>query len=157
MSKGDFSHRVVMPVSMVLITMLLSRMVYFNSSATVATLSGLVMFLSIAFGSFLIYPMTFFRGASIPERVIGCLVSPMVWNGIEMYNVGEAFTVSESLFYGLNIIFLATVASQFLIMGICDVFCRLLERRHTGEVRKAVGLFSGSFSYATPDRFSARL
>ena len=70
--------------------MILSRIIYFNSSAAVATLSGIVMFLAIGFGSFLIYPLSFFRGASLTERIIGCLLTPLAWNGIEMYNVGRA-------------------------------------------------------------------
>lgn len=142
MGKTDFSQRIVVPTLMVLITMLLSRIIYFNSSATVATLSGVVMFLTIGFGSFMIYPMSFFRGASLPERIIGCLVTPLVWNGIEMYNVGQAFTLSESLFYGMNILSIGTVAGQFLIMGICDGFCRLRARRHTQEAVKTIGPFS---------------
>ena len=142
MQKRDFSQRIVVPTSMVLVAMILSRIIYFNSSATVATLSGVVMFLSIGFGTFLIYPMSFFRGATLPERIVGCLVTPFFWNGIEIYNASEAFTPAESLFYGVNIVIIGTVAGQFLIMGICDVFCRLRARRHSQEAIKAIGPFS---------------
>ncbi len=132
MQKRDFNERIVVPTAIVLVTMIFSRIIYFNSSSTVATLSGIVMFLSIGFGSFLIYPLSFIRGASLAERFIGCLVTPLVWNGIEMYNVGQAFTLAESLFYGVNILSIGTVAGQFLIMGICDLFCRS-KRRRAGE------------------------
>ncbi len=136
MQNRDFSQRIVVPTSIVLVAMILSRIIYFNSSATVATLSGIVMFLSIGFGSFLIYPLSFVRGASLQERVIGCLLTPLVWNGIEMYNVGQTFTLTESLFYGVNILSIGTVAGQFLIMGICDFFCRLnLRRAGQGDTR----------------------
>ena len=47
MKKLGFSQRIVVPTAIVLVTMVLSRIVYFNSSATVATLSGVVMFLII--------------------------------------------------------------------------------------------------------------
>jgi hypothetical protein len=129
MQKRDFSQRIVVPTSIVLVALIVSRIIYFNSSATVATLSGIVMFLSIGFGSFLIYPLSFVRGASLTERIIGCLLTPLVWNGIEMYNVGQAFTLTESLFYGVNILSVGTVAGQFLIMGVCDFFCRLNQGR----------------------------
>lgn len=141
MRNRDFSQRIVLPTSIVLVTMILSRVVYFNSSAAVATLSGVVMFLSIGFGAFLIYPMSFFRGANLPERVIGCLVTPFVWNGIEIYNMSEAFTPAESLFYGANIVFLGTLAGQFLIMGVCDFFCRLKERRVGQRETRAISPF----------------
>ncbi len=142
MQNRDFSQRIVVPTSIVLAAMILSRIVYFNSSATVATLSGIVMFLAIGFGSFLIYPLSYFRGASLGERIVGCVLTPLIWNGIEMYNVGQAFTLAESLFYGVNIISIGTVAVQFLIMGICDFFCRLKERRDGREDTKAISPFS---------------
>jgi len=142
MRKRDFFQRIVIPASIVLLTMILSRIVYFNASASLATIFGVVMFLSIGFGTFLIYPLSFVRGASLPERVIGCLVTPLVWNGIEIYNVGEAFTLTESLYYGVNIIFLGTVAGQFLIMGICDVFCRWFVEHGGQEPKKAISPFA---------------
>jgi hypothetical protein len=136
------------PVSIVLAVMILSRVLYFHSSATVATLSGIVMFLAIGFGSFLIYPIGFFRGASLPERIVGCLATPLVWNGIEMYNVGEAFTPAESLFYGVNILSIGTVAGQFLIMGVCDFFCRCLKRRREGKETRVLSPFAALASAA---------
>ena len=142
MQKRAFSQRIGVPTSIVLSAMIRSRIIYFNSSSTVATLCGVVMFLSIGFGSLLIYPLSFLRGASLIERIIGCLATPLVWDGIEMYNVGQAFTVAESLFYGVNIVIIGTVAGQFLIMGICDVFCRLWAGKRTQEDVKAIGPFS---------------
>ena len=142
MPNRDFTQRIVVPTSIVLAAMILSRVIYFNSSATVATLSGIVMFLGIGFGSFLIYPMSFVRGASLPERITGCLVTPLVWNGIEMYNVGQAFTLTESLFYGVNILSIGTVAGQFLIMGVCDFFCRLSRGREARGGKKVLSPFA---------------
>jgi hypothetical protein len=142
MPNRDFSHRIVVPTSIVLVTMILSRIVYFNSSATVATLSGIVMFLAIGFGSFLIYPLSFARRASLSERIIGCLLTPLVWNGTEMYNVSQAFTPAECLFYGVNILSIGTVAGQFLIMGVCDFFCRWSQGRGGRGVARALSPFA---------------
>jgi len=136
MPDRNFSQRIVVPTSIVLVAMIVSRIIYFNSSATVATLSGIVMFLCIGFGSFLIYPLSFVRGAPLTERIIGCLLTPLVWNGIEMYNVGQAFSPAESLFYGVNILSIGAVAGQFLIMGVCDFFCRWNQgRAERGETK----------------------
>jgi hypothetical protein len=141
MQKRDFSQRVVMPVSIILVTMILSRVLYFNSSATVATLSGVVMFLSIGFGTLLIYPMSFFRGASLPERTFACLATPLAWNGIEIYKMSEAFTLGESVYYGVNIVIIGTVAGQFLMMGVCDFLCRLRERMAGQEGTRTISPF----------------
>jgi hypothetical protein len=142
MQNRNFFQRIVVPTSIVLVTMFLSRLVYFHSSASVATLSGVVMFLSIGFGRFLIYPISFFRGATLNERMIGCFVAPVVWNGIEIYNASEAFTLAESVFYGLNIVFLGTVAGQFLSMGVCDFFCRWWLRGSRREGMSPISPFS---------------
>jgi hypothetical protein len=142
MQNRDVVHRIVLPTSIVLVTMLLARLVYFHSSSSVATVSGVIMFLSIGFGTLLIYPVSLFRGAGLWERIIGCLVTPVVWNAIEIYNVSEAFTLPESLFYGLNILFLGTVAGQFLSMGVCDFLCRLRLRRVKQEAVKAIAPFT---------------
>jgi hypothetical protein len=138
MENSDFTQRIAIPTSIVLIAMILSRIIYFNTSATVATLSGIVMFLSIGFGTLLIYPMSFFRGATLFERVMGCLVTPLVWNGIEIYNTSEAFTPAEAIFYGLNILFLGTVSGQFIMMGVSDLCCRWIAgRRGKGERKQS--------------------
>ena len=142
MQNRDIVQRIVFPTSIVLVTMLLARLVYSHSSSSVATVAGVILFLSIGFGTLLIYPMSFFRGAAIEERIIGCLVTPVVWNGIEIYNVSEAFTLPESLFYGLNILFLGTVAGQFLMMGVCDFLCRLRLRRVRQEAVNAIAPFA---------------
>lgn len=142
MQEGDFFQRIVVPTSVALITMLSSRLVYFNASSSVATISGVLLFLSIGFGTLLIYPVSFFRGAPLLERVTGCLLTPLVWNGIEIYNASEAFTLAESLFYGLNILFLGTLAGQLLMMGVCDFLCRGWLRRRTGGDGRVVSSFS---------------
>jgi len=55
-------------------------------------------------------------------------------NGIEIYHASEAFTLAESVFYGLNILFLGTVSGQFIMMGMCDLCCRWIAgRRGQGE------------------------
>ncbi len=130
-----FPRRIVAPTAWVLGTMLVSRILYFNTSGIAATVAGIPMFLALAFGTCLVYPVAFFRGASLVERIAGCLVTPFVWNAIEIYNVGQAFTPAESLFYGLNILFIGAVASQFVLMGISDLACRL--------VGKARGVVTG--------------
>lgn len=142
MQKRDFSERIVVPTAIVLVAMILSRIFYFNASGAVATLSGILMFLTIGFGTWLIYPVGFFRGASLTERFIGCLVTPLVWDGIEIYNATEAFTPLESLFYGLNILFLGTVAGQLVSMAVCDFLCRSWLRARRGEDTHLVSPFS---------------
>ena len=82
--------------------------------------------------------------------IIACLLTPLVWNGIEMYNVGQAFTLAESLFYGVNIPSIGTEAGQLLIMGVCDFFCRLNQGRAGRGDTRVLTLFGFRLSLGDP-------
>ncbi|GAB4340899.1 MAG: hypothetical protein Kow0099_17130 [Candidatus Abyssubacteria bacterium] len=145
MEKKSFTKRIAIPTGAVLVSMLVSWLVY-NASwkiendtlqYIIANISAVVLFVSIGFGTLLIYPIAFFRGATLGERVVSCLVTPIVWNIKEMIRVTEFFTLAESLYYGFNQGFLLSVFGAFAEMGLCEMICRWrLNKR--GEVRVKV-------------------
>ncbi len=57
------------------------------------------------------------------ERIIACLITPLVWNLKEMVRVSEFFTLGETLYYGLNTVFLLAVFSALGQMGLCELIC----------------------------------
>jgi hypothetical protein len=85
-------------------------------------------------GSLIIYPIAFFRGASLLERVVACLVIPVFWSGAEIIRVTEFFTLGESLYYALSSQFIVYLACASLQMGLCEIICRwwLRWRHHAG-------------------------
>lgn len=143
MPKNSFGKRFLIPVTIVLAVMVGSRIVYFNSCLIdndtvykyVAIVSGLVHFFSIGFGALFIYPNAYFNGAGRRERVIACLITPLVWNFFEIFKMNKVFPFLESLYYGLNSLALLTFTGTFAMMGICEMVCRYLERKRGGEVK----------------------
>jgi hypothetical protein len=132
MQKASFMKRFVVPVAIVLITMVASSLLYHNLwkigdpilHRILAHLFAPLLFISIGFGAVLIYPMAYFRGASATERIIACLITPVVWNVSEMVRVSEFFTFGETLYYGFNTAFLLALFGTFGLMGLCELICR---------------------------------
>ena len=146
MQKTSFLKRFVVPVAIVLVTMIVTSIIYFHLAwrmdsgnalrPAIAFISAALLFSSIGFGTFLIYPVAFFRGAGVGERIIACLITPLVWNAKELVRVSEFFTVGETLYYGLNTAFLLSVFGVLGQMGLCELICRWrLNKRSEEPVR----------------------
>jgi len=143
MSKSSFGKRFLTPVAIVLAVMIGSRIVYFNSCLIdndvvyqyVAIVSCVIHFFSIGFGALFIYPVTYFNGAGRMERMVACLITPLVWNVFEIYKMSKVFPFLESLYYGLNSLAILTFTMTFALMGISEMVCRYLEKRRGGELK----------------------
>lgn len=145
MQKASFVKRVAIPTAAVLLTMLAMSIIYFHLAwriengflkAIVTFGSAALLFSSIGFGTLLIYPIAFFRGASTGERITACLVAPVVWNIKELLRVSEFFTFGETLYYGLNTVFILSVFGALGLMGLCELVCRWrLNKRAEEPVR----------------------
>jgi hypothetical protein len=130
--KKSFVQRFIIPSGTVLLIMIVSLLAYFNAWRIdndflhwiVAYIFGLLLFISIGFGSLLVYPLMYFRGASGRERVLGSLIAPIVWMIKELVRVSEFFTPGETLYYGLSSIFLLIFLGNFGLMGIVELLCR---------------------------------
>lgn len=133
MEKASFAKRVAIPTCIVLATFVITSILYFhviwkiNPSgfrSLIVFIFAAGLFSSIGFGSLLIYPMAFFRGATAAERIIACLVTPIVWNIKEFIRVSEFFTFGETLYYCLNTSFLLSIFGTLGLMGLCEMICR---------------------------------
>ena len=137
MERQSFVRRVVSPAVPVLILLASSAIVYGQSwrieNDTVHRLTayifGLVLFASIGFGPLYVYARAFFRGARGLEKILASLVTPMAWNVKEVVRVSEFFTWGESLYYGLNTIFLLCLCAGAVQMGLCEMVCRWVRNR----------------------------
>ncbi len=144
--KASFAKRFVYPTSIVLITWIASTLVYWNSAKVgsaslhyfLADASGIVMFLSIGFGSLLIYPMAYFRGASATERIVASLVTPIIWIIKEEIRVSLYFTLGKTLYYALNQLHVMVILGSLGLMGACEIICRIIFKGRTGEQVKVV-------------------
>lgn len=110
MENQGFSKRFLYPVLLVFVVMSASWGIYNLAwrigNATLhqalANIFGTLLFVSVAFGACVVYPMAFRRGASGAERVIASLINPFIWATKECIRVFTAFTVTESLYYYVN-------------------------------------------------------
>jgi hypothetical protein len=141
--KQSIIRRLVVPISTVLLIILLTSIIYEHSWKLkgqpllfkVTSYTTLLLFISIFFSTFFIYPMTFFRGAGTGERIIASLIPLFVWMVKEMIRIYTVFTIGESLYFGLNPMFLFLILFTFLQMGLSDLFCRWrLKRRAAAPV-----------------------
>ena len=142
MQRSSVTSRFLIPLLVALAVMLLSWGVYSNSFRiehralyhSVAVISGTVQFASIVLVAMVIYPLTYFRGASVTERMIAGSANLAIWVGIDAYNVSEAFGGLESLYYGMNIGSIL-FAWNFALMGILELACRYVSRRKGDPIR----------------------
>jgi hypothetical protein len=133
--RSSFAERFLVPLFLALAVMIVSRVVYLNACRfdsrilyhTLAAFAGTIQFASVVLGALVVYPVTYFRGATIPERVIAGSTNLAVWVGIDAYNVSEAFPCLESIYYGVNIGAIL-FTWNFAQMGVLELVCRWGER-----------------------------
>jgi hypothetical protein len=140
----SFWRRVAMPVTVLLIIWLLANIALlllagrpelFGDPAVYRAVTNFLFalqFLILLLGALFIYPIMFFRGASLAERIAGSLVVPlaqMVW---AMIRATEFFPAGEAIYYGFNSVAIGSVFLQFAWIGLAEIICRWRYRRKTG-------------------------
>jgi hypothetical protein len=130
--RASLTTRFLFPTAIAALALLASHVIYHSSRLIyndaihqeVAFVAGLVYLFVLMGGSLIVYPVAFFMGARPWERVIACLVTPILWSVMEIIRVTEFFTLGESLYYGLNSQVLVFLAFASFEMGLCDMICR---------------------------------
>jgi hypothetical protein len=144
LEKRDFGSRFLWPVGIALgvwaaLDFLTSHLEWFGGGAlyrAVAFGSYLLLGVLIAFGSFIIYPTLFFRGASLKERVIGSYAVLLVWVFAEIFRVSEYFTAEESVYYAFSPMPFGLLVYQVGYMGLGEMLCRWrLKKRGVQGIR----------------------
>ena len=147
MEKRDFNKRFLYPVAAAFGIMAFSWIVYnvawrFDHAALhqiLASISGTLLFVSVAFASLFVYPALFFRGASLPERIAGCLINPFLWATKENLRLMISYSPAEVFYYYFNPLNLWLLLGITAQMGIIEMFCRW-RSGHKGESARIVTL-----------------
>lgn len=143
MPRQSFRRRFLTPVFSLFLVMFLSWAVYNLAwrleshalHALLALLSGTLLFASVALGAVPVYAVAYARGASVPERILACLVNPFLWATKECVRLSLSFTPLECLYdyvNPLNLWLLLAVAGQ---MAACEIGCRRMARNRGVDVR----------------------
>lgn len=129
MERKGFRKRFAGPVLFVCIVMCLSWAVYmlapripsFALFQIIAIVSGVVLFISLGLGALYIYYVSYVRGASLTERIIGALVNPVIWMTKEVFVVGSVYAFNEALYYYLNPVHLLLLGAVVAEMGLAEL------------------------------------
>jgi len=135
--KKGFNRRVLWPVGISLGVWLFLNSVTDHLSwlgggpvyRVIAFWSYLLLGLTVAFSSIAVYPVLFFRGASLGERIAGSYGVLFVWVLKEMFQASEVFTVWESLYYALSPVPLGLIVFQAGYMSAGEMICRWRMKR----------------------------
>jgi hypothetical protein len=130
--RPGFRERLVTPVLALFLVMTASWVVYnlawrldnVSLHNILASLSGTLLFLAVALGALIVYPMAYFRGASLGERVAASLVNPFLWATKECVRLSVSFSFFECVYYygnPLNIWLFFGVTAE---MAVAEVLCR---------------------------------
>ncbi len=130
--KQNFVSRFITPIVLLLGIYIVLHNLYFESwkidnrdvQYGISFIAGIVLFVFIGFNSLIVYPVLYFKGATIHERIIASLIVQIVWIIKELVRVSEFFTFGETLYYTLNSAFLLALSGSFAFMGISEMFCR---------------------------------
>ena len=96
------------------------------------------MFFSIWLGAMFANTVAFFRGATLRERIIVCLATPVVWSAKILSNFINIYSIGEFFFLFFHHFILGCPVVALLCMGISEIWCRKIYRRKTGDTSMKV-------------------
>ena len=143
MERRDFGKRFLYPIAIVFVIMAASWLIYNMAwrldsrtlHRSLASISGTLLFLSVTFGTVLIYPTAYFRGAPLWERVIACFINPFLWATKENIRLSISYSFGECLYYYLNPLNVWLVLGIVTQIGLVEVICRWKGAKGGEEIR----------------------
>lgn len=145
MTKQSFVRRFLFPVGTIFLLWFISFIIYNTAwqwginglHKILAYIFGTIMFASIAFGAFFIYPVMFFKGALAWERILGCFFNPFIWATKECIRVSVSFTFFECLYYYLNPLNIWLICALLFEIGLSDTISRYIAKRKDPAIKVA--------------------
>ncbi len=143
MERRSFFKRSVIPPAVLLAVMASSFLIYNNAwriendllHAAITDIFAVLLFLGVGLGVFFVYPLAFFRGAGLSERVAASLVGPFAWALKEAFRVGAVFSAAEAAYFLLNPLSVGVFFGAAAEMGLCEMLCRRRLKRGGAEVQ----------------------
>ncbi|MFO8056923.1 MAG: hypothetical protein R6V10_06490 [bacterium] len=160
MEKNSFWIRTFRPAAIAFAVMTGSYLAYQYSSGinsaflhqAVANISAVLLFFSIGFSVYVIYPLSFLGGGSLMERVVFSFLNPLAWATKEVFRVAQVFGLEEALYFYLNPLNLGLFFFVLGGMGLCELLCRRSSRKRGKEIKvfslPAVAALLAGFSVA---------
>jgi hypothetical protein len=139
----SFRERFFTPVLLVFAVMTLSWLAYnlaWRLESTtlhrvLASVSGTVLFLSVALGTLVVYWMGYFRGASLRERIVASLINPFLWATKECLRLSISFSFFECVYYYANPLNVWLLFGMTAEMALAEILCRQRQRSQGVDIR----------------------
>lgn len=97
---------------------------------TLASIVWIMLVISVGFSSIIIYPVAYFRGASVRLRILAVYMLPLAWCIKEFIRVSSDVTAGQALFYVLfTSVQLLIIIGQIALIGLSELFCRAWDKR----------------------------
>ncbi|MBN1573104.1 MAG: hypothetical protein JW984_07910 [Deltaproteobacteria bacterium] len=143
MEKKSFYKRFISPQLTVIIIMAISFLVYHYSHMLknytlfqiLSTSSGILIMLTLWFGTFYIYSLAYLRGASLFERIVACFIPAFLWATKESIIMAGIYSVPEAIYFYLSVVDQWLVSTMIAEMGISELLLRRAARKR-GVVHK---------------------
>jgi hypothetical protein len=141
MERQSFFRRVILPIALVIGVMVLSSHIYDAARhitnrtlhSILAHTGASLMFLSIWLGAIFGNTIAFFRGAGFGERLLVCLVPPLIWSAKILADLVGIFTTGEFFYLFLHHFILGCPLVALLCMGVSEIWCRIIAVKKNGN------------------------
>lgn len=141
MEKKPVLKRIIFPAGIVLCLMVISINLYNLSRwweprilhQIFANLSAAGMFASIWLGAMIANTIAFFQGATFKERLLACLITPVIWSAKVLCDFIGIYSWAEFFYICFHSVIMGTIFVAFLCMGISEIWCRIIYRRRTSD------------------------
>ncbi len=143
MEKQSFLRRFVCPQATVIVIMAVSFLVYHFSHGiknhavfqALSSISGIMILLTLWFGTFYIYMVSYFRGASLFERILACFIPAFLWATKESIIVAGVYSVPEAIYFYLSIVNQWLVSTIIAEIGLSEILCRRKIKKQGEEIK----------------------
>lgn len=103
---------------------------------SLASINWVLLVISVGFSSVVIYPIVYFRGATVRLRIIAIYFLPLAWCIKEFIRVSATVTGAEAIFYVLfTPVQLLIIIGQAGLMGILELVCRMRHQKQDKTIR----------------------
>jgi len=141
MKKQSRLRRIIFPIVLVTAVYFVSISLYDFSRhienqalhLTISHASAAFIFIAVWLGALFGNTIAFFRGASFGERVLVCLVPPLVRSAYILSSFIGIYSAGEFFFLFLHHIIIGIPMFALLCMGFSEIWCRIIARRKTGD------------------------
>jgi hypothetical protein len=139
--KQSLYRRIIFPIILVTTVYFVSISIYdFSSLIQNKTLhlalshtSAVFMFIVVWLGALFGNTIAFFRGAAFGERLVVCLVPPLIRSGYILSSFVGIYSVGEFIFLFLHHIIIGIPIFALLCMGLSEIWCRIIARRKSRD------------------------